>query len=137
MQWSDVTKSASPRMLRQFAGLLIVFAGAILIWRGVHGQLGPWTMGLGGAAIVIGAIGAVWPAVVRPIYTGWMIAAFPIGWTISKVTLGALFYLVFTPVSLVFRLMGRDTLALRRRSDASYWMPKAQSKSGEEYLRQF
>jgi hypothetical protein len=124
-------------MLRQFAGLLIVFAGGILIWRGVTGQLGPWTKGLGGAAIAIGAIGAVWPAVVRPIFTAWMIAAFPIGWTISKVTLGALFYLVFTPVSLVFRLMGRDTLALRRRGGASYWMPKAQSKSGEEYLRQF
>lgn len=124
-------------MLRQFAGLLIVFASGILIWRAVSGQLGPWTIGLGSLAILIGAIGVVWPAVVRPIYTGWMIAAFPIGWTVSKLTLGGVFYLVFTPVGTLFRLFGRDALALRRHQHASYWSPKASSKSGDEYLRQF
>jgi len=137
MQWSDVTKSASPRMLRQFAGLLIVFAGGILIWRAVAGQLGPWTIGLAALGILVGAIGLVWPTAIRPVYTGWMIAAFPIGWTVSKITLGGVFYLVFTPVAAVFRLMGRDPLALRRRRDASYWLPKTSAKSGDEYLRQF
>ena len=66
-----------------------------------------------------------------------MVVAFPIGWTVSKVVLGAMLYLVFTPVALLFRLMRRDALKLRPRQAASYWEPKGTAKSGEEYLRQF
>jgi len=137
MNWSDVTKPPSNRMLRQFAGLWIVFFGGFALWRAWHGQTGASTVGLGAAALIVGVAGLIMPAVVRPIYTGWMIAAFPIGWTVSKITLGGVFYLVFTPVGVVFRLMGRDPLARRRRQQASYWTAKPVTKSGEEYFRQF
>ena len=64
-----------------------------------------------------------------------MIAAFPIGWTVSKIVLGAVFLLVFTPVALVFRLTGRDALQLRRGSGRSYWTGKP-APSVESYFRQ-
>ena len=32
-----------------------------------------------------------------------------------------MFFLVFTPVALVFRMMGRDALQLRKSARASYW----------------
>ena len=124
-------------MLRQFAGLWLVVFGGLAVWRVWHGEVGPWTDVLAVAAIVVGGAGLAWPAAVRPIYKGWMIAAFPIGWTISKIVMAAMFYLVFTPVGIIFRLMGRDALRLRRGRAESFWVPKTGPKSGDEYLRQY
>ncbi len=46
----------------------------------------------------------------RWVYIGWMILAFPIGWTVSQVMLAVMFFGLFTPIGLVFRLIGRDPL---------------------------
>jgi hypothetical protein len=137
MQWTDVIKPPPDRMLRQFAGLCLVIFGGIAAWRAYSGTVDGWTIGWAAAAVLIGGVGLVVPRAIRPVYQGWMIVAFPIGWTVSKVVLGAMLYLVFTPVALVFRLMGRDALKLRQKPSTSYWQPKSGAKSGEEYLRQF
>ena len=44
-----------------------------------------------------------------------MVLAFPIGWTVSQVILLLMFYGLFTPIGLVFRLIGRDPLHRARR----------------------
>lgn len=137
MQWSDVVKAPSHRMLRQFAGLCLLVFGGVAIWRFWHGQTGPWTIALAAAGALVGVAGLLRPSLVRPIYSGWMIAAFPIGWVISQIALGAAFYVVFTLVGLVFRLTGRDALRIRRGVTDSYWTPKRAAGSGDEYLRQF
>jgi hypothetical protein len=136
MRWSDVTAAPSKRTLRQFAGLLFVFAAGLAGWRAWHGQAGAWTMGLGLAGVVAGALGAVWPAVVRPIYTGWMVVAFPIGWTVFRLVLGAFFYGILTPVALVMRVMRRDALNLRRPDVRSYWTVKKHPENAASYFRQ-
>ena len=137
MQWSDVTKAPTLKMLRQFAGLSLVVFGGLAAWRLWQGQTDLWTYGLGIIAVLIGVTGLVVPAMVRPVYTGWMIVAFPIGWTVSKIALGLMFFLVFMPVGLVFRMTGRDTLRLKRTQEGSYWLEKPAARSGDEYLRQF
>ena len=124
-------------MLRQFAALSLVVFGGIAAWRWYSGVVDGWTLGWAAAAALIGGIGLAVPRAISPVYQGWMVIAFPIGWTVSKLVLGAMLYLMFTPVALVFRLIGRDALKLRRRDSASYWEPKPGAKSGEEYLRQF
>ena len=73
---------------------------------------------------------------IRPFYQGWMVVAFPIGWTVSKIVLGASCICVH-PLALVFRLMGRDALKMScggRR--ANLLGGEAAATSGEEYLRQ-
>ncbi len=137
MQWSDVIKPPPDRMLRQFAGLSLVIFGGIAAWRAWSGVVDGWTIGWAVAAVLIGGVGLVAPAAIRPVYQAWMVLAFPIGWTVSKVVLGAMLYLVFTPVALVFKMMGRDALKLRSRQAGSYWESKTAPKSSEEYLRQF
>ena len=137
MQWSEVIAPPSSKKLRQFAGLWLVFFVALGLWRAAHGHQGIGGPGLIVLGVVVGGLGVALPAAIRPIYTGWMIAAFPIGWTISLVMLAGLFYLVFTPVAAVFRLMGRDALR-RRRPEAlgTYWT-EHRSEDVREYLRQF
>jgi len=137
MQWSDVIAKPKPKLLRQFAGLwLIVFPllAALRVWRG-HAD--NWAIGLAVAGVVVGLVGLVKREAVRPIYSGWMLAAFPIGWTVSQLMLLVLFYLVFTPVGLVFRLMRRDALSLRRRDVSTYWAVKPGAARAEDYFRQF
>ena len=65
-----------------------------------------------------------------------MIAAFPIGWTVSRLMLAAMFYVIFTPVGLVFRLIGRDALRLRRPGEAVVLDGEAGADEPEQYFRQ-
>lgn len=136
MQWSDVIKPPSKKMLRDFAGLWLVFFLALAGWRWYRGHHDAWAVGLATMAVVVGGIGLAVPAFMRPIFTGWMIAAFPIGWTISRVALGIIFFLVVTPVAWVFRATGRDLLRLRRPAGATYWQPKPRPAKAADYLRQ-
>jgi hypothetical protein len=88
-------------------------------------------------AVVLGPVGLVWPQRLRWGYVVWMMAAFPIGWVISHLVLAILFYGVFTPLALVFRLVGRDPLRRFPSHDGdSYWTPKPMPVDARSYLRQ-
>ena len=138
MQWSDIPRDPPPSRLRQFAALWIVFFGGLAVWQGLwHGRA---AVGIGCAvlAVTIGPLGLVRPTALRPIFVGWMVLAFPIGWVISHVILALVFYGLFTPLALVFRLIGRDALALRRSAAArSYWQPRPQVADPRRYFKQF
>ena len=88
-------------------------------------------------AVGVGVTGLLRPRAVRWIYTASMVVAFPIGWTVSRVALAVVFYVVVTPVAVLFRAIGRDELQLRRADPKStYWKPKSRPESVREYLRQ-
>lgn len=138
MQWSDVSFQPSRKTLRQFACLWLAFFGGLAAWQW-WGKANPWlaaTFAL--LAATFGPLGLVRPLALRPLYVGWMVAVFPIGWTISKILMGTIYYLVLTPLGLFFRLTGRDALRLRRPTDGeSYWLPKPRPAGAISYLRQF
>ncbi|MEZ5316502.1 MAG: SxtJ family membrane protein [Vicinamibacterales bacterium] len=137
MQWSDVTKIPTPRVLRQFAGLSLVVFGGLAAWRVAQGRTDLVTWGLAALGLGLGVVGLAAPRAIRHVYQAWMIAAFPIGWLVSRVMLAALFFMVFTPIALVFRLLGRDTLHRRRPDAGSYWVTKPVVDDPRRYLRQF
>ena len=138
MQWSDVTAPPSSTKLRQFAVLWLLFFVTLALWRAWSGQRGIGVGVLAGLGLSIGALGWIWPGAIRPLFTGWMMAAFPLGWAISRLILGLLFYGLFTFVALLFRMMGRDLLRLKRQQGVeSYWMPKQSVTDSGKYLRQF
>lgn len=136
MQWSDVTATPNQKRLRQFAALCLLFFVGLAAWRAAHGQIDSrmWLLALAG--VTIGGLGMWRPSAIRYVYSGWMIAAFPIGWTVSRLMIAAMFFIVFTPVALVFRLMKRDALRLRDVPAQSYWTPKSRAGALSEYLRQ-
>lgn len=136
MRWSDVTARPPDRLLRQFAGLCILFFGGLAAWQGLRGSTtAAWVLGLLAAAI--GPLGILRPQAIRWFYAAWMAAAFPIGWTISTCVLVLLFFLVFTPIAVCFRLLGRDALRLRSRAEAdTYWIDKPLVTDPRSYLSQ-
>lgn len=137
MQWSDVTATPSRNVLRQFAGLWLVVFGGLAAWRVWQGHTDAWTHVLGIGALAVGSIGLVRPVAIRFVYTGWMIAAFPIGWAVSSLVLAVTFYALFTPVACIFRLIGRDPLRLNRGDRRSYWIAHSDPKTPDTYFRQF
>ena len=137
MQWSDITKPPSVRTLRQFAGLCLVLFGGLGGWRLWHGQVDAKTVVLAVLGFGVGLAGLAQPRAIRHVFTGWMIAAFPIGWTVSRVVLGVAYYGLFTPVAAVFRWRRRDLLERRRRQVQSYWTGKPGARDVREYFRQY
>lgn len=138
MQWSDISFSPTNRTLRQFAGLWLAFFGVGACLQGFvrHHMTAAWI--LAAAALIVGLTGLVRPALIRLIYVGAVALTFPIGWTVSKILLACLFYGLFTPVAVVFRLMGRDVLARRPHLEAeTYWLPKALATDPRSYFRPF
>jgi hypothetical protein len=136
VQWSDLPLKPTPRMLRQFALLWILFFGALAVASWYRGADSVRTLILGSVAVA-GFVGYIAPAAIRPIFVAWLVLAFPIGWAVSRLVLGVLFFLVFTPVALLFRLIGRDVLRLTRSSGDSYWSPKEIRGDATGYFRQF
>lgn len=125
-------------MLREFAGLWLVVFGALAAWQGIRHQNATTALLLAALAILVGLPGLVYPRLLRPIFIAWMILVFPIGWFVSQVLLGLVFFGLFLPIALIMRVAGRDALSLRRRPDAdSYWQPKPAPADVRQYFRQF
>src|SRR5262249_49494445 len=89
-------------------------------------------------ALAVGPLGLFRPQAIRLLFVGLMILTFPIGWVVSRILLAFLFYVVFTPVGLVFKLLGRDPLSRRRQPNKdTYWAPKVVATDARSYFRQF
>lgn len=82
-------------------------------------------------------VGAIAPAVMRPVFITLMAITSPIGHVMSMVVLGVVYYMVLTPLAWVFRMTGRDVLRRRRPESDSYWQAKTQPSDPKRYLRPY
>lgn len=71
-----------------------------------------------------------------PVYVAMMCLAIPIGFVISNLLLGLIYYGLFTPVGLLFRVTGRDPLQRKIDPQAdSYWTVRETPRAAPSYLR--
>jgi hypothetical protein len=138
MTFSDIPLQPSPRTLRQFAAIFLVFflaVGAHQYFARAHHTAG---LVLGSLAVLVGTVGLIKPSVVHWIFVGWMVLAFPIGWLVSQFLLAVLFYLVLTPFAVLFRWRGRDLLGLKPAPGRpSFWLSKRTPEDVRSYLKQY
>jgi len=139
MRWSDMNFVPAARTLRQFAALWILFFAGLGFWNGFRHDRWLLAFLLLGVALVVGALGIARPGWIRPVFVGWMVLAFPIGWLTSRILLAGFFYGIFTPLGLLFRLGGRDPLRRRFQGGAlaTYWSAKAPARDVQAYFHQF
>ena len=118
-----------------FPALAVVFALLALL-RHSHPGAGLVWLALGGAGV--GAVFWIVPQIARPFYLAWYFLACCIGIVVSNALLTAFYYLVFTPVGLLMRVLGRDPM--KRRLDpaaATYWQDAEKDVDPRRYFRQF
>ncbi|HSW01790.1 MAG TPA: SxtJ family membrane protein [Sedimentisphaerales bacterium] len=139
MALMEVEWHPTPRQLRVFglAGLAAsIVAAPVLHYVWGIGRPWPWVVLAAGAGIFLCSL--ISQRATRLLYVGLTLVALPIGFVVSYLLLGAFYFLLLTPLALVFRLIGRD--AMRRTYDPqapSYWIAHAPAENMERYLRQF
>ena len=73
-----------------------------------------------------------------PVYYVLTVISVPIGFVLSHIIMGFLFYIIFTPIALWFRLIGRDVLNRRFEPNATtYWNQRPAHVDVKRYFRQF
>jgi hypothetical protein len=66
-----------------------------------------------------------------------MAAVTPLGWLVSNLLLGVVFYLVLTPIALLARAFGHDALRRHFEPDSdSYWIEEDPGGEPARYYRQ-
>jgi hypothetical protein len=101
--------SATHKELRQFGllvgGVFLVIGLWPLVFRSEPFRL--WAICLGGLLMTVGA---VLPRALAPIHQAWMWIGHVLGWINTRILLSIVFYGLVTPIGIIFRLMGKDTM---------------------------
>jgi hypothetical protein len=135
----DINRNPTLRELRQFAGIwfpaFFALVGGI-VWYKSGSLLAASIIWI--VALAVSVLGYFLPGFMRWIFVGWMMAAFPIGWTISHLILAVIFYLIITPIGLLVRLIVGDPMQRRfDRAAKSYWVAHNPGGNTSRYFQQF
>lgn len=77
------------------------------------------------------------PEALRPLYVVWMAIGAVLAWVNTRIILGAVFYLVMTPIGLLMKLGGKDILGTRIDPDAAtYWVAQPPDDRGARRYEQ-
>lgn len=133
-----VYREPSDRELTILALLFLIFPGLIgLYLLYFKGSAAGYTW------ITVGVILALFrliKPVFRMIYRAWIAISITIGYFVSRVILSLIFFLLITPMGLIFKLIGKDPMERKIDPAAeSYWQKKEEEtdKSIERYEKQF
>ncbi len=112
--------SSSRKDLVKFAltvGIVLVII-SLIQWL-FKKDLFPYFLSAGAVLIILGVF---IPTVLKPLQKAWMAFAMIIGWFMSHMMMSILFYLVFTFISVVSKLLGKRFIELiPTQSQTSYW----------------
>ena len=102
-----------------------VLFGILLPWIWQHAfPLWPWIV-----AAVLWFWALIAPKTLNPVYQIWMRVGLVLGWINTRIILGLIFYVLVTPMSLVMRLFGRDSMT--RRFEPNYQTSRIKSHQNE------
>jgi hypothetical protein len=132
------TGKATTKELREF-GLVVGIAFSVLAtlmwWK--HGKVDPRIFYSISAFLILA--GLTVPRILRPFQWAWMRLALVLGWVMNRVLLGLIFFIIFTFVATIMRLIKRDVLHRKiDREAGSYWHLRTDGPvPAERYEHQF
>ena len=114
-------------------GFILLIIGLFLFVR--EKDLFVYFFSIGSILIILGGIT---PFILKPIYKIWMIFAVIIGWIMTRIILSVLFFSIITIIGLFTRLIGKDFLNLKSKSNESYWNIRNKERElNQDYEKQF
>ncbi len=123
--------------LRSFGRVMGIAFGLLagfLFWK--HRPSWPVFAGLSAFFFVFGL---AFPKALKPVQKAWMTLALLMGFVMTRVILGVLFYAVVTPIALILRVTGKRPLTFGPDpSVPTYWTTRDNSrKTRDSYENQF
>jgi hypothetical protein len=82
-------------------------------------------------------LGLTWPRSLTHVYRLWMRLGEGLGWINTRLILGVVFYLLFTPLGLYMRLRGKDPMRRTLAPEAESYRVVRQPRSSSHMLHQF
>lgn len=90
----------------------------------------------GAVAVVFLVLALAAPGLLRPLNRVWFLFGLALHKIVSPLVMGALFFLVISPIGLVMRASGKDPLHRRFDKDAdSYWIHRAPPGPAPESMK--
>jgi hypothetical protein len=133
MKFADI-ELPSNKKFGYFFTVVFAVVGAYFFWK-ASSSLSYFLFGLSALFAVITLLKA---DALLPLNKLWMGLGLLIGMVVSPIVLGLIFFVLFTPISLVMKLVGRDELRLKRVERQSYWKPKiADASASGTFKNQF
>ena len=87
-------------------------------------------------SFTFGIITILKPSILLPLNKLWMRFGLLIGTIVSPIVLGIIFFVIFTPVSIIMKIIGRDELLIKFKKKESYWKNTNRKENYQETLRQ-
>ncbi len=127
------------RELRRFAWAGVVAAVVVaVVLHAVQGLDLKWCAVIVGAGCALGLSPWASLRITRAVYILLVGATLPIGLVVSFVAMALFYFLLITPIGLIFRLSGRDPLHRKYDPKAgTYWLPHPSPDRPERYFQQF
>ena len=130
----EINWTPTDRQLRQF-GVICLVALPLVGW--LWGDDLPIVGCLAAAGSALAIVGLVVPKALKPLFLLLAIVATPIGQLIGELAMLVIYFAVFLPIGICFRVLNRDALQLKlNRNATSYWHPKPQPRGATSYYRQ-
>lgn len=124
------------KTLGNFGLLFFVVLGAmagVSYWKGSSHW--PWFIAGSGLFLILGLF---FPYLLKSFYRVWMVFAHLLGWIMTRVIVTLTFFLIFTPVGIILRMLGKDLLNKRiDRSASTYWRKREPISDKSRYLKQY
>ena len=139
----DIDWNPDQKKLKQFGWISLVGFGVIGLvagWKfGLFAQQKMTVPGvLWGIGILSAILAMVKPTFLKPLYYVLTAISAVIGPIVATVIMALIYYLVFLPLGLVFKMMGRDELHRTVDPDAkTYWAPEPEEQEPKRYFRQY
>ena len=109
---------------RSFGVVFTLVFLAVGIWMVSGGQSGGWFF-LAGAALFF-TVALARPSILGPLNRAWMRFGLFLSRLVNPLILGVIFFLVITPIAVVRRLLGKDSLRLGSKPGIeSYWIVRS------------
>ena len=139
MSFAEINWHPNQKQLQNFGKIALVATAVIsLLLYLLKGVAIQWASIIFAAGVIIFLSSVISLRLTRVIYVVLTAVTFPIGLVVSFMLLSAFYFLLLTPLGLLFRLTGRDVLGRKFDSTTnSYWQKRKPPERAERYYHQF
>jgi hypothetical protein len=131
----------APHIIKQFAWFAVIGMG-MLAFAVLKFTVGfTWdhpaflaAVGVGVGQLLLFLVGV--SIVSRALFVALSVAFVPVGFVLSHVLLAFVYYVVITPIALVFRVIGRDVIGKKLDKNAkTYWHERSGDRPASSYFK--